>query len=117
MGEPVGEQYPPGDDATVCWGIGKTFGVGSTPYQVFLTWSGLLPPRVGANKKFTATQDPITPGKWNCNDGVYEGWWLFDVAQTIAQIKIIGEPFAVTGFGGLCALTCVAPFGAGCVIS
>ena len=63
MGQPVGVQYPPGNDCVICWGVGKTFGVGSTPDQVFLTWAGLLPPLVGANKTFIATQDPIIAGK------------------------------------------------------
>ena len=117
MGEPIGDQYPPGDDAGVCWGLGKTFGVGSTPYQVILTWAGIVPPFDSANGTYIATQDAVDQNKWNLTDAVWEGYLNYNVGGTVASIKPIGIPISVNAFGGLCALACTEPFGASCVIS
>jgi len=117
MGEPVGDQTPPGDGSTVCWGPKKPFGDVPTPKIVYLTFTGLVGDYVGANKTFTATQSIWDPNVWNFNDGSFFGFWWYRSIQTIAKIGEVGDPFPTRTFlGGICTFVTIAGV-ARCTIS
>ena len=117
MGHPPGNQYIHGVDCPNCWGLGKTFGETYTPAEVFLTWSGFVGDWAGANKAFVGIQDPLFPCFWEFEDSVYQGWWTFDAAATVAYIWLKADPLDdVEAFGALCALVCTVG-AVSCVIS
>ena len=117
MGEPVGDEYSPGDDATVCWGLGKTFGDVSTPKSVYLTFTGLLGGWINANKTFIATQRVGFPFIWDFDDGNFVGFWTYTAINCSARVSSPGGGAPhFTLFGNFCALVAVNG-AASCTIS
>ena len=117
MGEPVGDEYPPGVNCPVCWGLGKTFGIGNTPEKVYITWTNLPGGWAAGNKIFIAIQRFGFSCFWDFNDGNFVGWWTFQAITTAAQISSPGGGPPHYNLLGLPCVTVLTDGVAKCVIS
>jgi hypothetical protein len=102
MGDPI-DEYEEGQQCTICWGPGKTFGDYPTPKHVYLTGSGFVGACAVCNGKFIATQSPVAPCGYTFDDGSAKGALTYGVAVTTFQMGISGGAWCLNQAAGLCA--------------
>jgi len=77
MGDPVGDNYTPGNPCNRCWGPGKAFGDVPTPKYVSIIFSGLTGIWAPANHKWIGQQDPLNACLWDFEDATFLGTYYF----------------------------------------
>jgi len=100
MGQPIGNQYIPGENCSSCFGSGKAFGDIQTPKEVFLIFGGLTWPFSRVEIAFIAIQNVDYPCFWSYADANWMAMWSFTNTTTTAQIVEAGFPPRFLDFAG-----------------
>jgi len=109
---PIVPPVVPGVDCSVCWGVGKEFGVGDTPESINVTFSGINKtpvwiPASGEPLEGTFTLDQVVglPCRFNTTVGGFFMQVTFESVYTVVfAYDALITPHFFAGDGGLCSL-------------